>query len=152
MDELNDIQDYLMVEEREFYDKFENVSEYDLPSWVFGIDEVGFQTARKNRRKRSHPFEEWLKGEDITIINKRKALLLNPPKSDKKNDKKGSNRNTFELLEVENEEIEDKMEISDDESQVDYYMTEWIKNYNAPKTNRSLDILLNDHSVWSMSI
>jgi hypothetical protein len=147
----SDIRDYLLVEERGFYDKFDIVYEYDLPSWVLGTDEDdGFQTAKKNnKQKRKDPFDKWIEGSDIRIINKRKELLLNPPKNDKKNKKK-PNQNTFELL--GGKVTEDHMDISDDESQVDYFTIAWIKNYQEPKTNRPLNMLLYDHSIWRMSI
>ncbi|CAB4484431.1 unnamed protein product [Rhizophagus irregularis] len=147
----SDIKDYLMAEERRFYDKFVNITENDLPSWVLGTDDDdGFKPVKKNnKQKRIYPFEEWTKGGDITIIKKRKELLLNPPISNKKIVKSGSNANMYELL---REEFEDEKDISDDESQIDHYTIEWIKNYEEPETDRPLDVLLNDHSVWNMSI
>ncbi|CAB5361031.1 unnamed protein product [Rhizophagus irregularis] len=91
------------------------VSEDELPSWVLGTDDDGeFETVGKNnKQKRKDPFDEWIEGEDIRIINKRKRLLLNPPKSDKKN-KKRPNKNIFDIL---REETGDSMDISDDGSQ-----------------------------------
>ncbi|CAB4384074.1 unnamed protein product [Rhizophagus irregularis] len=147
----SDIREYLMVEERGFYDKFDMVYENDLPSWVLGTDDnEGFQTAKKNnKQKRKDPFDEWIEGGDIRIINKRKELLLNPPKNDKKN-KKNPNKNTFDILKVE--ETGDHMDTSNDGSQVDYYTIQWIENYNEPKTNRPLNVLLYDRSVWKMSM
>ncbi|PKC62485.1 P-loop containing nucleoside triphosphate hydrolase protein [Rhizophagus irregularis] len=143
----SDISEYLMFEEATFYSKFSYVSEDELPSWVLGTDDdEEFETVGKNnKQKRKDPFDEWIEGEDIRIINKRKRLLLNPPKSDKKN-KKRPNKNIFDIL---REETGDSMDISDDGSQVDYIY--WIKNYQEPKTDRLLDELLIDHSIWRMS-
>ncbi|GES93124.1 P-loop containing nucleoside triphosphate hydrolase protein [Rhizophagus clarus] len=145
-----DISEYLMIEERGFYDKFTHITEYDLPSWVLGTDdEEGFQTVNKNnRQKKKYPFEEWVKGNDITVIKARRELLLNPPKSDKMIIQRDTN--LYELLREEEEE--DKMDTSEDESQIDHNTIEWINNYDEPKTNRPLDVLLNDHSIWRMSI
>ncbi|PKC62918.1 P-loop containing nucleoside triphosphate hydrolase protein, partial [Rhizophagus irregularis] len=39
---------------------------------------------------------------------------------------------------------------SDDELQIDY-TTQWIENYNEPKSDRPLSVLLNDYSIWQMS-
>jgi hypothetical protein len=145
----SDIREYLMAEKRGFYNQFSNVT--DLPSWVLGTDdEEGFQTVKKNNKeKRKYPFEEWIKGGDITMIKKRKELLLSPPKSNKKNVEKISNINRYELL---SEETDDKMDISDDETQIDYNTISWIMDYEEPTTNRPLDVLLNDYSIWKMSV
>ncbi|GES76034.1 P-loop containing nucleoside triphosphate hydrolase protein [Rhizophagus clarus] len=145
----SDISDYLMHEEVRFFSKFNTVSEKDLPGWVLGTDvEEGFQTARKNNKQsKKDPFDEWIRGGDIRIINKRKKFLLNPSKSDKKNKKK-PNQNIFGILTTEDYDVD----ISDNESQVDYYTIEWIKNYEEPKSDRPLEELLNDYSVWKMSM
>ncbi|GBC46709.1 uncharacterized protein OCT59_017758 [Rhizophagus irregularis] len=149
-----EISDYLKKNKKEFFIKFNKVSEQDLPSWVLNINEEGgggggFQTSKKNKKNKKYPFEEWIKGVDITTINKRKKFLLNPPKSNKKKDKIGKNQNSFELL--KNEEIKNEVGTSD-ESQIDNDMINWIKNYNEPKTNRPLKELLNDQSIWRMSV
>ncbi|GBC05064.1 hypothetical protein RclHR1_00600027 [Rhizophagus clarus] len=142
----NDISDYLMHEEARFFSKFNIISEEDLPSWVLGTDvEEGFQTYNKQSRK--DPFDEWIRGGDIRIINKRKQLLLNPSKSDKKNEKT-QNQNIFGILTTEDYDVD----ISDNESQVDYYTIKWIKNYEEPKSDRPLEELLNDYSIWKMSM
>ncbi|GBC01063.1 hypothetical protein RclHR1_04050006 [Rhizophagus clarus] len=148
----SDIREYLITEEREFFDKFDIVPEYDLPSWVLGTDDdEGFQTSRRNnRQKKKDPFDEWIEGNDIRIINKRKELLLNPPKNEKKN-KKNPNQNTYEIL-LRGGGTEEYMDISDDETQIDYYTINWIRNYKEPKTDRPLDVLLYDYSVWNMSM
>jgi hypothetical protein len=106
----SDISEYLMIEEREFYDKFSNVTEDDLPGWVLGTDD-GVQSKK-------HIFEKWLKGDDIDIIiNVRNDVSLHPKK------KKNYDKTTLN----------------------------WLKNYQHPKTKRSLNVLLNDHSIWKMS-
>ncbi|PKK69466.1 hypothetical protein RhiirC2_661403 [Rhizophagus irregularis] len=38
-----------------------------------------------------------------------------------------------------------------DELQIDYETTQWIENYNEPKSDRPLSLLLNDYSIWQMS-
>ncbi|GBB88387.1 hypothetical protein RclHR1_14960002 [Rhizophagus clarus] len=141
----SDISEYLMIEEREFYNKFSHVTENDLPSWALGTDDdEEYQAVTRNKKR---PFEKWLNGEDISIINKRKELLLKSTKADKKNKKK-PNKNKKKS----NEETEDKMDISYNESQIDNSTINWIKNYKEPKTNRPLNVLLKDHSIWKMSI
>ncbi|RGB37023.1 P-loop containing nucleoside triphosphate hydrolase protein [Rhizophagus diaphanus] len=76
-------------------------------------------------------------------VQKMRGALFN---SDKKN-KKRPNKNIFDIL---REGTGDSMDdISDDGSQVDYI--NWIKNYQEPKTDRPLDELLIDHSIWRMS-
>ncbi|RIA80711.1 hypothetical protein C1645_866307 [Glomus cerebriforme] len=79
-------------------------------------------------------FEQWLKGTDIKKINKTKNNLYNHQKEPNKNE--------------DHENIETD---ADDESLIDYETMKWIENYNEPKTNRALDVLLNDHAIWKMS-
>ncbi|RGB37021.1 hypothetical protein C1646_652342, partial [Rhizophagus diaphanus] len=49
-------------------------------------------------------------------------------------------------------DLPNHMAIRDDGSLVDYFTIQWIKNYKEPKTNRPLNVLLYDHSVWKMSM
>ncbi|PKC57188.1 hypothetical protein RhiirA1_446280 [Rhizophagus irregularis] len=142
----NEISDYLKEHQTEFFNKFNNVSEQDLPSWVLNINgEEGFQIFKKK-----YPFDEWLKGSDITTINKRKKLVLNPPKSSKKKDKIGTNQNIYELL--NKEETKNETGTSSNESQIEDDTINWIKNYNEPMTDRPLEEISNDHSIWRMSV
>ncbi|PKY56921.1 hypothetical protein RhiirA4_508542 [Rhizophagus irregularis] len=131
----NEINNYLRENEVRFFNKFNTVSEQDLPSWVL------------NTIKGKHPFEEWIKGVDIATINKRKNLALSPPKSGKKNDLIGTNQKL-----VKKEGTKNEMGASNNESQIDNNILNWLKNYNEPKSNRSLNELLHDLSIWGMSI
>jgi hypothetical protein len=142
----NEVCGYLQKNKVGFFNKFVTVSEQDLPSWVLNInEETGSQTSKKNKKKKNISFEKWVKGVDIATINRRKKLVLKPPK----NDKIRKNQNIFELL---GEETKDKASTSSNESQIDNDMINWIKNYQEPKTNRPLNELLNDHSIWRMSV
>ena len=90
----DDIREYLMLEERQFYNTFNNVSKTDLPSWVLGTnndDDKSWKKARNKKNDEQHIFEKWVIGADITVINKRKALFLNPQKN--KNKDNDSNKN-----------------------------------------------------------
>ncbi|PKC03010.1 hypothetical protein RhiirA5_452565 [Rhizophagus irregularis] len=140
----SDLSEYLMIEENEFYNKFVNVTENDLPSWVLATDES---------KIKKWPFEKWLSGEDILIIE-RKKLLLNSSKTNKKNNKNNrkNNKNKKNNDKKLNEGTEDKMDIIDIELQFDDAMLNWIKNYQEPEADRPLIVLLNDHSIWNMSI
>ncbi|GBB88735.1 hypothetical protein RclHR1_15310002 [Rhizophagus clarus] len=119
----SEVCDYLSKNQKQFYNKFTTVSEQDLPSWVLNNGETGSQTSKKNKKNKKSSFEQWVKGIDIATINRRKKLLLKPPKS-------GANNN---------------------ESQIDHNTINWIKNYKESKTDRPLNELLNDLSIWSMS-
>ncbi|GBC02767.1 hypothetical protein RclHR1_04800007 [Rhizophagus clarus] len=161
----DDVREYLMIEERNFYKKFDRVTRDDLPSWVLGTNEEEFlvNTAvfldveedrwinhQDKRKKNLSIFEKWVKGEDIKTIKKRKEVLSNAQNSkedNKKDNKKVVSKNTYELLEEYKE-----TDLSDDESQIDDEMMQWIKNYDEPKSDRPLSTLLNDFSIWQMSI
>jgi hypothetical protein len=148
----NEISDYLKKHQKEFFKKFNNVTEQDLPNWVLNTnEEEGFQTSKKKKKNKIYPFEEWVKGTDITIINKRKKLLLNPPKSNNKIDRsRPPNKNTFDLL--KQGDTAGTSSNSSNESQIDNDIINWIKNYSEPKTNRTLKELSKDYSIWRMSI
>ncbi|GBB94416.1 hypothetical protein RclHR1_02350015 [Rhizophagus clarus] len=149
----DEISSYLRKNKKEFFNKFNNITEQDLPSWVLNINGGGgFQTSKKKKKNKKHPFDEWVKGIDIETIKKRKKLLLKPPKSNEKNDKSRANQNIFELLKNEETNINEPGTSTSNESQIDNEMINWIKNYNEPKTNRPLNELLNDYSIWRMSI
>ncbi|GBC28104.1 uncharacterized protein OCT59_008525 [Rhizophagus irregularis] len=155
----DDIREYLMIEENSFYKKFTRVTSSDLPSWVLGTnvqelcddeilcdsEEKSWSNHQDRRKKNLSIFEKWTKCEDINTINKRKEVLLNIQnnKKDNKDDKKVVSKNTFEFLKYYEE--------SDDELQIDY-TTQWIEDYNEPKSDRPLSVLLNDYSIWQMSI
>jgi hypothetical protein len=165
-----DIREYLMIEEREFYYKFNDIYNSNLPSWVLEainnaeeVDEESspskFKTVRNKRYKNSSIFEQWLNGEDIRMINKRKEILLKQQKEDEKKNKKKRDQSKknkkwisfseFEALEKKSKNKEENS--NEDKSQINYEEIQWIKNYNEPKTNRFLDSLLNDYSIWEMS-
>ena len=57
----------------------------------------------------------------------------------KQKQKEGSNRNSYELFEESEEDL------SDDET--DHKTIKRIENYKEPKTDRSLDELLNTYSI-----
>ncbi|GBB94408.1 hypothetical protein RclHR1_02350007 [Rhizophagus clarus] len=166
----DDIREYLMIEEREFYNKFNDIYNSSLPSWVLeaisNAEEVEeesssskFITVRNKRNKNSSIFEQWLNGEDIRIINKRKEILLKQQKEveKKKSKKKDQNKKnkkwiSFSEFEALEEKSKNKEENSNgDKSQINYEEIQWIRDYNEPKTNRLLDSLLNDYSIWEMS-
>ncbi|RIA89999.1 hypothetical protein C1645_805971 [Glomus cerebriforme] len=150
----NDIREHLRINNKRFYNKFNYVTYNDLPSWVIGTngkkDLDGFETVQKKQKKKSSIFEKWVKGDDIIAINKRKEMFLNLRNNKKKNDKKGTNKNTYDVLK-ENLAEDNEMYSDDDESQFDYETMEWIENYNESKTDRSLDELLKNYSIWKMS-
>ncbi|RIA88937.1 hypothetical protein C1645_739024 [Glomus cerebriforme] len=158
----DDIREFLMIEKRGFYNEFNNVSNSNLPYWVSAtiknpqeVEEESwdkFQTVQNKRNKKLSIFEQWLNGEDIRIINKRKGILLKQQKGDEKDQKKKNRKwmdfNEFEALK---EESKSKANSNFDDSQIDYETLRWIENYNEPKTNRNLSVLLNDYSIWQMS-
>jgi hypothetical protein len=142
----NEISNYLKKNEVRFFNKFNTVSKQDLPSWVLNNNVVtGFQTSKKNDKKKKSSFEKWIKGVDIVTINRKKKLILKP----QKNDKIGTNQSIFELIKKEKK---NKTSTSSNESQLDNDTINWIKNYQEPKTDRPLNELLNDHSIWRMSM
>ncbi|EXX71059.1 uncharacterized protein OCT59_017734 [Rhizophagus irregularis] len=165
----DDIREYLMIEERRFYYKFNDIYNSNLPNWVSeainNADEIEessspnkFKIVRNKRYKNSSIFEQWLNGEDIRLINKRKEILLKQQKEDEKKSKKKDQRkknkkwisfSEFEELEKKSKSNEENS--NDDKSQINYEEIQWIKNYNEPKTNRLLDSLINDYSIWEMS-
>ncbi|PKY21705.1 hypothetical protein RhiirB3_525223 [Rhizophagus irregularis] len=125
----NEAKDYLNKNQKGFFNKFNNVSNQDLPSWVLNTNEKsGFQTSKKNKKNKKHPFELWIKGVDIATINRRKKLVLNPS------------------------EVKNITSTNSNESQIDENTINWIKNYNKPKTDRPLNVLLNDYLIWRMSV
>ncbi|CAB4477601.1 unnamed protein product [Rhizophagus irregularis] len=169
----NDVSEYLKDTQRDFYNKFSNVTHIDLPSWVLGAniieeidedseteessdeefddeeiddeeiddeetddeetDDKGFQDSNKEKNEESqnkfikvqgrkmHEFEKWLIGEDIKKIEERKNHWLNNEETDSDDD------------EFINEELQ------------------FVKNYEKPNTDRSLNELLEDCSIWKMS-
>ncbi|PKY54892.1 P-loop containing nucleoside triphosphate hydrolase protein [Rhizophagus irregularis] len=169
----NDVSEYLKDTHRDFYNKFSNVTHIDLPSWVLGAniieeidedseteessdeefddeeiddeetddeetddeetDDKGFQDSNKEKNEESqnkfikvqgrkmHEFEKWLIGEDIKKIEERKNHWLNNEETDSDDD------------EFINEELQ------------------FVKNYEKPNTDRSLNELLEDCSIWKMS-
>ncbi|CAG8617771.1 554_t:CDS:10, partial [Funneliformis mosseae] len=140
-----DIRQYLMNEERTFYDAFCKANDSDLPSWVFNTEE-GF-TTRKKQKKRPL-FERWVNGEDIEIIRRTQKAFSNQPQKNKKN-KKDPSSNTYDALKVEDEIKE--ITSDDVETQTDYKTLQWIKDYVVPKTNRTIEELLSSYSIWQMS-
>ncbi len=122
----NDIQVYLESKEREFYIKFNDVSNNDLPSWVLGTNNVKdeFKSAQ-SKWKNLSIFEKWAKGVDLEIIKRSKEILLNLQKRVLDKDRYGP--------------------------LTDYMTIQWIKNYEEPKTNRPLYMLLDTYSIWQMS-
>ncbi|PKY47020.1 P-loop containing nucleoside triphosphate hydrolase protein [Rhizophagus irregularis] len=138
------------INKKKFFKKFNYVTYNDLPYWVLGNGSQksfdGSETVHKKKKKKLSTFERWVNGEDITVINKRKLDFINLRNNIKKNnDAKGSYHNTFEVLEEGS---------NDDEIQVDYvdYDTiNWVENYEEPKTDRPIEVLLSDYSIWKMS-
>ncbi|CAB5216785.1 unnamed protein product [Rhizophagus irregularis] len=161
----DDIQGYLMNEAKDFYDRFATKSDTYLPSWVMEtigndpeVDETEeesydkFQTVRNRRSRKLSIFEQWLYGVDIRIISKRKGILLIQKQQQQQkaeNDQKKRNKKWISLDEFE--AINEASKSINDNSQIDYETLQWIENYNEPRTNRSLNILLNDYSIWQMS-
>ncbi|RGB42061.1 AAA domain-containing protein [Rhizophagus diaphanus] len=168
----NDVSEYLKDTHRDFYNKFSNVTHIDLPSWVLGeniieeidedsetedlqessdeeiddeeiddevtddeeTDDKGFQDYSNKEKteesqnefikvqgRKMHEFEKWLIGEDIKKIEERKDHWLNNEETDSDDD------------EFINEELQ------------------FAKNYEKPNTDRSLNELLEDCSIWKMS-
>ncbi|CAI2169643.1 16377_t:CDS:2 [Funneliformis geosporum] len=118
-----DVQAHLMTNERTFYDKFNHVSNNELPSWVLGAnnrEEVDFISAQ-NRWNHLHTFEKWLRCMDYIIIKRRKEALSRSP-----------------------------IKFSYD-STIDYETIRWIIDYEEPETDRPLYMLLYTNSVWQMS-
>ncbi|CAI2168909.1 11576_t:CDS:10 [Funneliformis geosporum] len=147
----NDVSKYLMTKEPNFYNKFERVSNEDLPSWVLGTysgEEEFFKPA--NNKSENFPiFEKWVRGKDFEVIKTRKYILLNPQQKDQKpKEKSPSRRNKFEMLQ---EEENNANTSDDDESETDHDTINWILNYKEPETDRPLESLLNLDSIWEMS-
>ncbi|RGB25652.1 hypothetical protein C1646_771434 [Rhizophagus diaphanus] len=148
----DDIREYLMIKENSFYKKFTCVTSNDLPSWVlrtnvkelcydmifYDSEEESWSNHQDRRKKNVSIFEKWVKCEDIRIIKKQKDVQNNNKKG-----KKVVNKNSYEFLEYG--ESYDELQI------IDYETTQWIENYNEPKSDRSLSLLLNDYSIWQMS-
>jgi hypothetical protein len=171
----DDIHEYLKSEEESFYKKFISDND-DLPSWVLGTTryklindflnlEDGYQI--QGKRRSLSVFDKWIKGEDIVAINKRKIFLSN---NGKNKDKDSSNQNKFAMLTEDDGKNKDngsdqnkfamlaeddgKNKDEDSSNQNTFAVTEeiqWINNCSEPKTNRPLDVLLNDYSIWQMS-
>ncbi|CAB4399021.1 unnamed protein product [Rhizophagus irregularis] len=149
----DDIQEYLMIKENSFYEKFICVTSDDLPSWVlrtnmkelcyneifYDSEEESWSNHQDRRKKNASIFEKWAKCEDINTIKKQKEILLNVQNNNKKGKKVVSKNSFLEYGE------------SYDELQIDYETTQWIENYNEPKSDRPLSLLLNDYSIWQMS-
>ncbi|CAI2182855.1 2804_t:CDS:10, partial [Funneliformis geosporum] len=147
-----DLSSYLKKNERKFYNKFDRVHNYELPSWVLGTysDEEEFLNEFKfvhNRSANIPIFEKWLKGMDIEMINSRKNILLNTQQMNEKKKKKSTN-NKFVFLDNDESETDSS---DDDESQTDHETIQWILDYEEPETNRPLELLLNINSIWKMS-
>ncbi|PKY33550.1 hypothetical protein RhiirB3_394889, partial [Rhizophagus irregularis] len=164
----NDVSEYLKDTHRDFYNKFSNVTHIDLPSWVLGAniieeidedseteessdeefddeeiddeetddeetDDKGFQDSNKEKNEESqnkfikvqgrkmYEFEKWLIGEDIKKIEERKDHWLNNEETDSDDD------------EFINEELQ------------------FVKNYEKSHSDRSLNELLEDCSIWKIS-
>ncbi|GBB94409.1 hypothetical protein RclHR1_02350008 [Rhizophagus clarus] len=170
------IQGYLKNEEKDFYKTFTTKFNTYLPNWVMEtignsseVDETEeesydkFQTVRNRRNRNLSIFEQWLYGEDIRIINKRKRILLiqeqeqqqqqQQQQKGNENEQKKRNKKWMSLDEFEalNEVSKGKANSSDDNSHIDHKTLQWIKNYEEPTTNRFLDVLLKDYSIWRMS-
>ncbi|GES84016.1 P-loop containing nucleoside triphosphate hydrolase protein [Rhizophagus clarus] len=149
-----DISDYLYENYRSFFNRFSNVIRNDLPNWVLGtnnteetddedddfqdnsteeIDNKYYGSDDENeeypnkyqgvQRKQKPIFERWLKANDIRKIEERKNYWSNQ-----------------------------EIDPDDDEFINDYDEYLFVNDYNEPKTNRSLNELLNNYSIWKMSI
>jgi superfamily I DNA and/or RNA helicase len=168
----SNMQEYLKYEEKGFYHRFTMKSDTYLPNWVTEtignaseVDETEgesydkFHTVRNRRNRKLSKFEQWLCGEDIRIINKRKNILLIQEQQQQQQqrgneiDQKKRNKRWMRLDEFEaiNEASKDKANPFNDNSQIDHETLQWIKNYKEPKTNRTLNVLLKDYSIWQMS-
>ncbi|CAG8485482.1 12101_t:CDS:10 [Funneliformis mosseae] len=147
----NDVSNYLKKNETKFYEKFERVSNEDLPSWVLGTysgeeEFLNYFRPAHNKSENLPIFEKWVRGKDFEVIKMRKNILLNPQQNDQK-PKENLNRNKFELLQAE----ENEESTSGDESETDHDTIKWILDYEEPETDRPLEFLLNMDSIWEMS-
>ncbi|PKC57922.1 hypothetical protein RhiirA1_541364 [Rhizophagus irregularis] len=155
----SDVSDYLKDGYREFYNKFSNITHIDLPGWVLGdynaeeTDEDSeidkdFQDSNDEetddedfyddsddeiekymgkfqivQRKQSSIFERWLKGEDMKRIDET----------------------------IRNWSNHEEIDSDDDEFFDEYDEIQYAKNYEKPNTDRPIDVLLKDYSIWRMS-
>ncbi|CAI2180938.1 10853_t:CDS:10 [Funneliformis geosporum] len=140
-----DVQEYLMTEEKMFYSKFHRGRDDDLPNWVLETNGE-FRLVRNKRNKRNMTkFEKWISGDDLEVIKKRKEILSKPQRKKKKR----NNHNRYGALRESEESEENTTDV--DGLQTDYETIQWIKSYKEPKTNRPLNVLLNNYSIWNMS-
>ncbi|CAB4442238.1 unnamed protein product [Rhizophagus irregularis] len=155
----SDVSDYLKDGYREFYNKFSNITHIDLPGWVLGdynaeeTDEDSeidkdFQDSNDEetddedfyddsddeiekfmgkfqivQRKQTSIFERWLKGEDMKRIDET----------------------------IRNWSNHEEIDSDDDEFFDEYDEIQYAKNYEKPNTDRPIDVLLKDYSIWRMS-
>ncbi|CAB4391624.1 unnamed protein product [Rhizophagus irregularis] len=155
----NDVSEYLKDGYREFYNKFSNITHSDLPGWILGDydaeeteddsetdkdfqDSSDEETDDKDshddsedeidkfmgkfqivQRKQTSIFERWLKGEDMKRID----------------------------MTIRNWSNHEEIDSDDDEFFDEYDEIQYAKNYEKPNTDRPLDVLLRDYSIWRMS-
>ncbi|GBC00890.1 hypothetical protein RclHR1_00400004 [Rhizophagus clarus] len=155
----NDISEYLRVKYRNFFNKFSNVTRIDLPSWVLednNVEEIeenpetGDDFQDNSDETDDEDFQDDDDDNDFQDINEETEEEFKPIPKRKKTSifEKwliGEDIRSIDARKSNNEETD-----SDDDEFVDEKL-QFVKNYEIPNTDRSLNELLSNCSIWKMS-
>jgi hypothetical protein len=145
---------YLKKNYREFFNKLSNVTYIDLPSWILSdYDEeidVDSETDEGQDSSDEETDENDFHDESDDGTERSRGRFQRVQRKQLTNFEKWLRGKDIKRIEEMNLIYKD-IDLDDDEYIDEYDKILYVRNYEIPETNRSLDVLLKNNSIWQMS-